>query len=69
MEKLLTLQQVCELVGSTDPKGRKVRELWKAGKLDAAKFGRRLMFKEQSVQNYIDNQFKLQNKSAPRKST
>ena len=69
MEKLLTLQEVCRLLGSDDPKGRKVRNLWKEGKLDGAKFGKRIMFKESSVQNYIDNQFKLQNKSAPRKST
>jgi len=60
MEKLLTLQEVSELLGSEDPKGRKVRDLWKAGYLEGAKFGRRIMFKEKSVQEYIDHQFRLQ---------
>lgn len=60
MDRLLTTQEVCKLLGSTDPKGRKVRELWKAGQIDGAKFGRRIMFKERSVQEYIDRQFDLQ---------
>ena len=62
MEKLLTLREVCELMGSTDPKGRMVRELWKRGSLDGAKIGRNLMFKESSVNAYIEKQFALQNK-------
>jgi len=60
MEKLLTLKEVCELLGSEDPKGRKVRELWKRGELEGAKFGRKLMFKQSSVEDYIDAQFRLQ---------
>ena len=62
MEKLLTLQQVCDLLGSTDPKGRMVRELWKQGKIEGAKFGRRLMFKEKSVCDYINRTFSMQNR-------
>lgn len=62
MEKLLTLQEVCELLGCTDPKGRMVRELRKSGKIEGAKFGRRLMFRESSVKNYIDRQFEYQNR-------
>lgn len=60
MEKLLTLKEVSELLGSEDPKGRKVRNLWKAGYLDGAKFGKRIMFREQSVKEYVEHQFRLQ---------
>lgn len=61
MEKLLTLKEVCDLIGSRDPKGRQVRELRKKGIIEGAKFGRQLMFKESSVRDYIEKTFKQQN--------
>ena len=61
MERLLTLKEVCQMLGSTDPKGRMVRNLQPEGKLEAAKFGRSLMFKESSVKEYIEEQFERQN--------
>lgn len=62
MEKLLTLQEVCSILGSDDPKGRMVRNLRDKGVLECAKFGRRLMFKESSVRAYVEAQFNRQNK-------
>ena len=62
MEKLLTLEEVCSILGCNDPKGRYVRNLRDQGLLRAAKFGRRLMFTESSVESFIENQFALQNK-------
>jgi len=62
MEKLLTLQEVCEILGVDDPKGRYVRDLRKKGILIGAKFGRHLMFKESSLNDFIENQFEIQNK-------
>ena len=61
MEKLLTLKEVSELLGSKDPKGRMVRELRKKGFLTGAKIGNHLMFKEQEVRDFINNQFAIQN--------
>ena len=61
MEKPLTLQEVCDLLGCTDPDGRMVRNLWKSGKSVGAKFGRRLMFEPESVKRYITDQFRRQN--------
>lgn len=62
MEKLMTLKEVCEALGSKDPKGRMVRNLRNRGVLDGVKIGRNLMFKESSVTAYIEEQFKRQNK-------
>ena len=62
MEKLMTLKEVCEVLGSKDPKGRMVRNLRNKGVLDGVKIGRNLMFKESSVNAYIEDQFKKQNK-------
>jgi len=62
MERLLTLKEVCDILGVEDPDGRAVRELRKRGLIEGAKFGRRLMFKESSVQAYIDKQFDYQNR-------
>ena len=59
--KLLTTQEVCKIIGSTDPKGRKVRELRKQGVLEGARFGRRLMFTESSVNRYVRSVFREQN--------
>ena len=65
MEKLLTLKEVCTILRHTeDPKGRFVRELRKKGLIEGAKIGNRLLFKESSVQRYIDSQFDMQNKKA-----
>ena len=64
MEKLLTLKQVCEIVGCNDPKGRYVRNLRDKGILEAAKFGRHLMFTESSVRRFVEGEFKKQNKRA-----
>lgn len=66
MERLLTLKEVCQMLGSTDPKGRMVRNLRSQGKLDAAKFGRQLMFKESSVKEYIEKQFENQKRASIR---
>ena len=63
MEKLLTLKEVSEILGYTqDPKYRFVRELRKRGVLEGAKIGKKLMFKQSSVENYIEHQFETQNK-------
>ena len=63
MEKLLTTQEVSEILGHTkDPKYRFVRELRKKGILEGAKIGNKLMFRESDVENYINNQFESQNK-------
>lgn len=61
MERLLTLKEVCEILGCTDPKGRMVRNLRSEGKLEGAKIGRNLMFTEESVKRFIDDAFKMQN--------
>lgn len=63
MEKLLTLSEVCQLIGSRDPKGRQVRELRKKGLIKGAKFGRQLMFTESSVRDYISRTFAYQNRN------
>lgn len=63
MEKLLTCKEVSEMLGySDDPKCRFVRELRKKGILEAAKIGKKLMFKQSSVEEYIEHQFLIQNK-------
>lgn len=61
MENLLSLEEVCKLLGCNDPKGRMVRNLRSKGKLTGAKFGRRLMFTESSVRHYIEQTFREQN--------
>lgn len=63
MEKLLTLKEVSEILGYTkDSKYRFVRDLRKKGMLEGAKIGNKLMFKQSSVENYINNVFESQNK-------
>ena len=62
--KLLTLQEVSQMFGSNDPKGRMVRNLRAEGKLEAVKIGRRLLFTERSVEEYIRSQLRMQNKRA-----
>lgn len=61
MEKLLTLKEVCDVLGCKDVKGRYVRNLRSKGILEGAKFGRNLMFTQSSVERFIQNQFRLQN--------
>lgn len=60
MEKLLTLQEVCSILGCNDPKGRYVRNLRDDGLLEGARIGRRLMFKQSSVEKFIEDQFAKQ---------
>ena len=63
MEKLLTCKEVSEILGySDDPKCRFVREWRKKGLLEAARIGKKLMFKQSSVEEYIEHQFLIQNK-------
>jgi len=62
MEKLLTLKEVCDIFGITDPKGRFVRDLRTKGLLQGAKIGKKLYFKESDVIEFIDEQFDKQNK-------
>ena len=62
MEKLLTLKEVCDILGCQDPKGRYVRELRKKGILEGAKFGNRLLFKESSLNTFIRKTFETQKK-------
>ena len=65
MERLLTLKEVSTILcHADDPKGRFVRELRKKGLIEGAKIGNKLLFKESSVQRYIDEQFDMQNKRA-----
>ena len=59
--KLLSLKEVCQMVGCTDPKGRYVRNLRAQGKIQGAKFGTHLMFTEESVNRFIENEFRKQN--------
>lgn len=66
MEKMLKLEEVCEILGYTDRTGRAVRELRKKGILEGAKYGRRLMFTERSVEKYISTQLAIQNKPIKR---
>ena len=60
----MTLKEVCDALGSVDPKGRSVRNLRKKGEIEGAKFGRNLMFTESSVRDYIERTFREQNKRA-----
>lgn len=62
MERLLTLKEVCEILGCDDPKGRYVRDLRRQGKIEGAKFGNKLLFKESSINEFIRETFELQNK-------
>ena len=60
--ELLTLKEVSQMLGSKDPKGRYVRNLRSKGILRCAKIGRNLMFDKRSVDQFIENQFAIQNK-------
>ena len=60
MEKLLTLREVCSILGCDDPEGRYVRNLRDDGVLEGARIGRKLMFKESSVERFIESQFAKQ---------
>ena len=59
--QLLTLQEVCQMLGCKDPKGRYVRNLRSKGILKGAKFGRNLMFDKASVDEFIRSEFEKQN--------
>lgn len=63
MERLLTCKEVSNILGyPKDIQCRFVKGLRRKGVLEGAKIGNRLMFKESDVQEYIDRQFKIQNR-------
>lgn len=62
MEKLLTLKEVSEMLGTTDPKCRFVRKLRSSGVLPGVKIGKKVLFKESDVENYVEYLFEIQNK-------
>ena len=62
MEKLITLKEASERLGSKDPKGRYVRNLRSKGILEGVKFGNRLMLTESSVNEFIESEIRKQNK-------
>lgn len=64
--ELLTLKEVCQMLGCHDPKGRYVRNLRSKGILKGAKFGRNLMFDKASVDEFIRSEFEKQNKKIRR---
>ena len=65
LERLLTIKEVSEMLGYTqDPQCRFVRSLRKKGLLIGAKFGNRLMFKRDDVEEFIEKQFAIQNRGA-----
>lgn len=66
--ELLTLKEVSQMLGSRDPKGRYVRNLRRRGILRAVKLGRNLMFDKRSVEEFIENQFRVQNPQKRRAS-
>ena len=49
------------MVGSDDPKGRMIRNLWKRGEIIAVKIGRNIMVDRESLEAYINYQIKKQN--------
>lgn len=63
MEKLITCKEASTMLGySKDVQCRYVKGLRKKGLLAGAKFGNRLMFKESDVLDFIERQFKIQNR-------
>ena len=58
---LIPLKEACAMVGSDDPKGRMVRNLWKKGEIIAVKIGRNIMVDRESLEAYINYQIKKQN--------
>ena len=58
---LIPLKEACAMVGSDDPKGRMVRNLWKKGEIIAVKIGRNIMVDRDSLEAYINYQIKKQN--------
>lgn len=61
MQKLLSTQEVSQLLGSRDPKGRMVRNLWKRGEITGARIGQKILFTADSVDDYIRKRFRDQN--------
>ena len=49
------------MVGSDDPKGRMIRNLWKKGEIIAVKIGRNIMVDKKSLEDYIEYQIRRQN--------
>jgi len=57
MEKLMTMREVNSALGRKDSKCRFVKELHRSGALNGAYIGKKLMFKESEVAQYIRKQF------------
>ena len=58
---LIPLKEACAMVGSDDPKGRMIRNLWKKGEIIAVKIGRNIMVDKKSLEDYIEYQIRRQN--------
>ena len=63
MEKMLTLEDVSLILGyKKDGQYRAVRKLRKDGKLRGVKIGKKILFKESDLEDFIENQYRIQNK-------
>ena len=63
MERLITCKEASAMLGySKDAQCRYIKGLRKKGLLTGARFGNKLMFKEQDVLDFIERQFKIQNR-------
>ena len=66
MEKMLTLEDVSIMLGyKKDGQYRPVRKLRKDGILRSVKIGKKILFKESDVEEYIEHQYRIQNKIVP----
>ena len=58
---LIPLDEARKMIGSIDPKGRTIRNLWKRGQIVAVKIGRNILVDRDSLEDYISYQIKRQN--------
>ena len=58
---LIPLDEARRMIGSVDPKGRTIRNLWKRGQIVAVKIGRNILVDRDSLEDYISYQIKRQN--------
>ena len=58
---LIPLDEARKMIGSIDPKGRTIRNLWKRGEIVAVKIGRNLLVDSDSLEDYINYQIRKQN--------
>lgn len=66
MEKMLTLKDVSEILGYTkDDQYRAVRRLRSSGRLRGVKIGKKILFKESDLEDFIETQYRIQNKLVP----